>query len=122
VSLELLQGILNPTRAAEIPAGATPALLLATDSAIQLETASGDVIDVPGREMLLLTKPATVRNTADQPAMFVIARSMPTESATTRAAEQSDLDPALDDAWHRYGCHLKWNHTEYPLPRWPDRR
>jgi hypothetical protein len=106
VSLELLQGILNPTRAAEIPAGATPALLLATDSAIQLETASGDVIDVPGREMLLLTKPATVRNTADQPAMFVIARSVPTENATTRAAEQSDLDPALDDAWHRYGCHL----------------
>jgi hypothetical protein len=106
VSLELLQGILNPTRAAEVPAGATPALLLATDSAIQLETASGDVIDVPGREMLLLTKPATVRNTADQPAMFVIARSVPTENATTRAAEQSDLDPALDDAWHRYGCHL----------------
>ena len=106
VSLELLQGILNPTRVAEIPAGATPALLLATDSAIQLETASGDVIDVPGREMLLLTKPATVRNTADQPAMFVIARSVPTENTTMRAAEQSDLDPALDDAWHRYGCHL----------------
>jgi hypothetical protein len=106
LSLELLQGILNPTRAAEIPAGATPALLLATDSAIQLETATDQVIDIPGREMLLLTEPATVRNTGDQPAMFVIARSVPSENATTRAAEQSGVDPALDDAWHRYGCHL----------------
>jgi hypothetical protein len=106
LDLELLQGILNPTRAAEIPAGATPALLLATDSAIQLETAADDVIDIPGRQMLLLTKPATVRNAGDQPAMFVIARNLPTENATARAAEQPDLDPALDDAWYRYGCHL----------------
>ena len=106
LSLELLQGILNPTRAAEMPAGATPGLLLATDSAIQLETASGDVIDIPGREMQLLTEPATVRNTDDQPAMFVIARTAPSANAMTRAAEQSDIDPALDDAWHRYGCHL----------------
>jgi hypothetical protein len=106
LSLELLQGILNPTHATEIPAGATPTLLLATDSAIQLETATGDGIDIPGREMLLLTEPETVRNTGGQPAMFVIARSLLTESAATRAAEQSDLDQALDDAWHHYGCHL----------------
>jgi hypothetical protein len=106
LSLQLLQGILNPTRAAEILTGATPALLLATDRAVQLETATGDVIDIPGREVFLITEPATVRNTGDQPAMFVIARSLPTENATTRAAEQTDLDPALVDAWHHYGCHL----------------
>jgi hypothetical protein len=29
------------------------------------------------------------------------------ENATPRPAELPDLDPALDDAWHRYGCHLK---------------
>src|SRR5215207_7212461 len=28
------------------------------------------------------------------------------ENATPRPAELPDLDPALDDAWHRYGCHL----------------
>jgi hypothetical protein len=106
LSLELLQAILNPTHAVEMPAGATPALLLATDSAIQLETASGDVTHIPGREMLLLTEPATVRNTGHQPAMFVIARSVLTENGMARAAEPSDLDPALENAWHRYGCHL----------------
>ena len=106
LSFELLQGILNPARATEIPAGDTPALLLATDSAIQLETATSGVVNTPGREMLLLTEPATVRNTGEQPAMFVIARSVPMEHATTRAAEPSDLDPALVDAWHHYGCHL----------------
>ena len=61
-------------RLERLSAGATPTLLLATGSAIQLETASGDVIEIPGREMLLLTEPATVRNTGGQPAMFVIAR------------------------------------------------
>jgi hypothetical protein len=117
LSLELLQGILNPTHATEIPAGTTPTLLLATDSAIQLETATGDGIDIPGREMLLLTEPETVRNTGGQPAMFMIARSLLTENAATRAAEQSDLDQALDDAWHHYGCHLKRSHTQYRLSR-----
>jgi hypothetical protein len=106
LSLELAQGILNPIQAVETPASALPVLLLATDSALQLETATGDDIDIPRREMLLLTEPATVRNTGDQPAMFVIARSVPSENAMASAAEQSDLDPALDDAWHRYGCHL----------------
>jgi hypothetical protein len=106
LSVELVRGILNPTRAAQMPDGATPALLLATDSPIQLETASGDVIDVPNGELFLLTEPATARNPGHQPATFVIARSVPAENATTRPAEQPDLDPALDDAWHRYGCHL----------------
>jgi hypothetical protein len=106
LSLELLQGILNPTHAVETSAGATPALLLAMDSAIQLETATGDIVDIPGREMLLLTEPATVRNSGDQPAMFVIARSAPTENAIPRATQQLDRDPALADAWHHYGCHL----------------
>ena len=75
ISLEPVRGILNPTRAAEMPASATPALLLATDSAIQLETATGDVIDLPSGELFLLAEPATVHNHGHQPATFVIARS-----------------------------------------------
>jgi hypothetical protein len=106
LSLELARGILNPTYAVELQAGATPALLLATDSAIQLQSALGDVVDVPYGEMVLLTEPATIRNPSHQPATFVIARSALAESTTTGPTDQSDLDPALDDAWYRYGCHL----------------
>jgi len=106
VSLELVQGIINPTRAADLSAGAMPALLLATDSMIQLETASSGSVDVPSGEMFLLAEPATVRNRGRQPATFVVARSVPTESAKARPADQSGVDPALSDAWHHYGCHL----------------
>jgi hypothetical protein len=106
LSLELVRGIVNPDRAAALPAGAIPALLLATDSAIRLETTSKGDVNVPGGELFLLTEPATARNPSQQPATFVIARSVPAENATTRPAEQPDLNPALDDAWHRYGCHL----------------
>jgi hypothetical protein len=106
ISLELVRGILNPTRAAEMPASATPALLLATDSAIQLETATGDVIDLPSGELFLLAEPATVHNHGHQPATFVIARSALAGHATPHPVEQAGLDPVLDDAWHRYGCHL----------------
>jgi hypothetical protein len=106
LSLELLRGIINPNRAAALSAGAMPALLLASDSAIQLEmTSSGDV-DVPSGELILLAEPATVRNPGQQPATFVVARSVTTESATTHSAHQSGIDPALSDAWHHYGCHL----------------
>ena len=106
LNLELVRGILNPTYAAEPTAGATPALLLATDSAIQLETAAGDVVDIPYGEIVLLTEPVTVRNPGHQPATFLIARSALAESATTPPTVQSNLDPALGDAWHHFGCHL----------------
>jgi hypothetical protein len=106
LNLELVRGIINPTRVAALPAGAMPALLLATDSAIQLETTSSRVVDVPGGEMFLLAEPATARNVGHQPATFVIARSVPPERATTHSTDQSGLDPALSDAWHHYGCHL----------------
>jgi len=107
LSLELVRGIINPTRAAVQPAGSIPALLLATESAIQVETTSSIVTDIPSGEMLLLAEPAIVRNLGQQPATFVVARSVPTESATTHPADQTGLDPALFDAWHHYGCHLK---------------
>ena len=106
LSLELVRGILNPTYAAEPTAGATPALLLATESAIQLETAPGDVVDIPYGQMALLTEPVIVRNPGHQPATFLIARSALAESAAARPTNQSSLDPALGDAWHRFGCHL----------------
>jgi hypothetical protein len=106
LSLELVRGIINPTRSAALPAGALPALLLATDSTIQLETTSGGSVDIPDRAMVLLVEPAIVRNPAQRPATFVVARSVTTESATTQPADQSSLDPALSDAWHHYGCHL----------------
>lgn len=106
LSLELVQGIINPTRVAALPAGAMPALLLATDSAIQLETNPRGRVDVPGGEIFLLAEPATIRNPGQQPATFVVARSAAEESATTRPGDQSGLDPALADAWHHYGCHL----------------
>jgi hypothetical protein len=35
--------------------------------------------------------------------------SLLVENATPRPAELPELAPALDDAWHRYGCHLKTN-------------
>jgi hypothetical protein len=111
VSLELVRGILNPTRAGEILAGATPTLL-ATDSAIQLQTATGDVVDLSNGEMILLAEPATVRNRGTQPATFVIVRSALAVSATPHPTDQAGLDPALDDAWYRYGCHLKHSHTQ----------
>jgi hypothetical protein len=106
LSLELARGILNPTRAAELPAGATPALLVASESAIQLETATGAVVDIPNGELFLLTEPVTVRNPGHQPATFVIARSALPEHATTQPTDQAGHDPSLDDAWHRFGCHL----------------
>jgi hypothetical protein len=106
LSLELVRGILNPTYAAEPPAGTTPALLLATESAIQLESALGEVVDVPYGQMVLLTEPITVRNPGHQPATFLIARSALAGSATTHPTDQSSLDPALGDAWHHFGCHL----------------
>ena len=84
-----------------------PALLLATESAIQVEVTSSIVADIPSGDMLLLAEPAIVRNLGQQPATFVVARSVPTESATTHPADQTRLDPALSDAWHHYGCHLK---------------
>ena len=82
-------------------------LLLATDSAIRLETTSSGGVDVHSGAMFLLGEPATVRNPGQQLATFVVARSATTESAKTRAVDQSGLDPALSDAWHHYGCHLK---------------
>jgi hypothetical protein len=117
LSLELVRGIINPTHAAALPAGAMPALLLATDSAIQLETASSGIVDVPSGGMFLLREPATVRSPGQQPAPFVVARSVLTESATTHSADQSSLDPALSDAWHHSGCQLKSLQTH--LPRAP---
>jgi hypothetical protein len=107
LSLELVRGIINPDRAGTLPAGAMPGLLLATESAIQVEMTSSIVADIPSGEMLLLAEPAIVRNLGQQPATFVVARSVPTESATTHPADQTGLDPALSDAWHHYGCHLK---------------
>jgi hypothetical protein len=106
LDLELVRGIVNPTHDVALPAGAMPALLLATGSAVQVETADGGGFDVPSGEMFLLTEPATVRNPGQQPATFVVARSVSVESATTRPADQSDLDPALSDAWNHYGCQL----------------
>jgi hypothetical protein len=107
LSLELVRGIINPDRAGTLPAGAMPGLLLATESAIQVEMTSSIVADIPSGEMLLLAEPAIVRNLGQQPATFVVARSVPTERATTHPADQTGLDPALSDAWHHYGCHLK---------------
>jgi hypothetical protein len=107
INLELVRGIINPTRAAALPAGAMPGLLLATDSVIQVETTSSGFDDVPGGQVFLLPESATVRNPGQQPATFVVARGVPTESATTHPTDQSGSDPALADAWHHYGCHLK---------------
>jgi hypothetical protein len=106
VSLELVQGIINPTRVAALPAGAMPALLLATDSAIHVETRSRGRVDVPGGEILLIAEPATIRTPGQQPATFVVARSAAEESAATHSTDQTGLDAGLADAWHRYGCHL----------------
>ncbi len=106
LGLELMRGILNPTRATDLPSGAMPLLVLATESAIELETARGDVVDIPMGGIFLLAEPATVRNPGNQPATFVMARSTLAESATPRPEDQAGLDPALVDAWHHYGCHL----------------
>ena len=106
VSLELVQGTINPTRVAALPASAMPALLLATDGAIQVETSSRGRVDLPGGEIFFLEEPATVRNPGQQPATFVVAQSAAEESAATHLTDQSGLDPALADAWNRYGCHL----------------
>jgi len=117
LGLELVRGIINPTRTTALPAGAMPALLLATDSAIQLETTSAGITDIPRGETFLLAEPATVRNPVQQPAMFVVARSVSTVGATTHRADQSGLDPALSDAWHHYGCHLKRPHSPISPPK-----
>jgi hypothetical protein len=98
-------GMLPSSDVTEPPTGATPALLV-TDSTVQREAAPGDVVDIPNGQLFLLTEPVTDRSRDHQSATFVIARRVPTESATTRPAEQPELDLALDDAWHRYGCHL----------------
>jgi hypothetical protein len=99
-------GMLPSSDATEPPAGAGPTPLLATVSTVQREAATGDDVDAPDGQLFLLTRPVTDHNPGHQPATFVIARRVPTKSATARPAEQSELDPALDDAWRRYGCHL----------------
>jgi hypothetical protein len=106
LSLELVRAIINPTRHAALPAGAMPSLLLATDSAVQLETTSGGGVNVPDRATVLLAEPVIARNPGQQPATFVVARSVTTESATTQPVNRSGVDSALSDAWHHYGCHL----------------
>jgi hypothetical protein len=106
LGLELMRGILNPTRVTELPSEATPVLLLATDSAIELETARGDIVDIPMGDIFLLAEPATVRNPGHQPATFMMARSTLAASATPHPADEASLDPALADAWYHYGCHL----------------
>ncbi len=57
-------------------------------------------------DIFLVAEPATVRNPGNQPATFMMARSTLAVSATPPPADQAGLDPALDDAWYRYGCHL----------------
>ena len=106
LSLELIRGILNPHREADLPASDTPTLLLATDSAIEIETATGDVIEIPNGEIALITERVTIRNPGELPATFVLARATLAATTTARPADQSGLDPALDDAWRRHGCHL----------------
>ena len=102
VDIELIRGILNPGREADVPATELPTLLLATGSDLQIQGSHGETVEVRGGEIALLGEHATIRNPGQQTATFAIARSATAE--TTSA--QSGLDAALDDAWHRHGCHL----------------
>lgn len=102
LDIELIRGFLNPDREADVPATELPTLLLATGSDLQIQTPHDELVDVRGGEIALLAEHATIRNPGRQPATFVIAQSVPAETTTAR----SGLDPTLDDAWHRHGCHL----------------
>ena len=111
---ELVRGILNPGREADLPAAELPALLLAADSVLQIEMPDGAIVAIPSGEIALLGNRATIRNPGQQPATFMVARSHPagptmappTARTGANLTPQPGLDPALDDAWHRQGCHL----------------
>jgi hypothetical protein len=111
---ELVRGILNPGGVAELPASELPALLLATGSVLQIEMPDGTIVDVPRDESALLGNRVAIRNPGQQPATFIVVRSARAEPATAQPAarthtnltSQPGLDPALNDAWHRQGCHL----------------
>ncbi|MBA2596758.1 MAG: hypothetical protein H0V00_09070 [Chloroflexia bacterium] len=113
IHLELVRGLLNPGRAAVVAATAPPALLLASDNPIQIETAGAEPVDIVRDDFMLLQAAATVRNRGTQPATFVVARVIPSLAAegTSRGTETAALttqpsDPELDAAWRRFGCHL----------------
>ena len=111
---ELVRGILNPGRVAELPAAELPALLLAADSVLQIEMPDGANVAVLSGMIALLGNRVTIRNPGQQPATFMVARSARAEPAAAQPATrthtnltpQPGLDPGLDDAWHREGCHL----------------
>jgi hypothetical protein len=104
--LELMRGILNPGREANMLAAGLPLLLFAADSALEIEPLAGNTVNIPSGEIALLTERATIRNPGQSPATFVVARAARAETATAQPVVRPGLDPALDDAWYRSGCHL----------------
>ncbi len=112
--LELVRGILPPDNEADLPAAELPALLLSADSVLQVEMPDGAIVAVRGGEIVLLRNRVTIHNPGSQLATFMVARSaraeptmvQPAARTSTNLKDQPGLDPALDDAWHRQGCHL----------------
>lgn len=104
LELELVRGFLNPGHVATLPAVDMPALLVASDNVLHIEPAAGAPLHLARDDIALLAEAATVRNDGQQLATFVVARAVPAPRAAASAPQP--LDPALDDAWRRNGCHL----------------
>ena len=107
--LELARGLLAAGSAIELAGKDPPALLLAGERALEIELAAG-ALDLASGEIALLTGAATIRNPGPQPSTFIVASVVPSGAAASTAKSNAvtrlDRDPALDDAWERYGCHL----------------
>ena len=113
VVLELVRGFVNPGQAATVPPAAAPTLLLATDNPLRVEDGAGAESILVRDESALLAGAATIRNDGPYPASFVAARvrAQPTAAGSTATSRANlpatqPLDPVVEAAWRRNGCHL----------------
>ena len=63
-------------------------------------------IDLPSGELFLLAEPATCAQSRSSAGDVRDRTECARGARNATPVEQAGLDPVLDDAWHRYGCHL----------------
>lgn len=109
--IELQPGLLAPGQQITIPAGDTPALLLAVDNPIKVEQGSDAPLVLTYGEITLLDTDRVIGNADARMATFVVVRITADAATAHQSTAPHEItfrtgDAALDDAWQRFGCAL----------------
>jgi hypothetical protein len=105
--LELREGIIAPGQTVRVLADEAPALLVSLDRSLLIDRDRAVPGNLPPGAMTLLTTTTTIRNPSARAAAFVVTWIAPSaDDPASAMAGQGARDPALDEAWRRYGCHL----------------